>query len=199
MNNRIKGIKMTDQLSELVLIVLIAGAALALFSNNSRWRFFNNNQWDGEVFLLTAITLISMVTLPLVDATVSWIEFADLTYYDEIAWAGLVKGGLGIWLLYRSVRDYSATSRAGEAFIRKGIYRYIRYPFYTALLVLAMAQLLLSQNWLAGLAGLVTFGLVYLLRVPREEEQGLEKYGHHYLEYMEQTGELWPRLTLKPQ
>ena len=62
-----------------------------------------------------------------------------------------------------------------------------------------MAQLLLSQNWLAGLAGLVTFGLVYLLRVPREEEQGLEKYGHHYLEYMEQTGELWPRLTLKAQ
>lgn len=190
---------MTDKLSELVLIILIAGAALALFSNNSRWRFFENNQWDGEIIALTIITVISMVTLPLIDASLSWIEFADLPYYDEIAWLGVFNGVLGIWLLYKAVRDYSAPGKYQRQFVRRGIYRYIRYPFYTALLVLAFAQLLLSQNWLAGVAGLITFALVYCLRVPREEEEGLEKYGHHYLEYMSQTGDIWPRLPLKHQ
>ena len=79
----------------------------------------------------------------------------------------------------------------------KGIYRFIRYPFYSALLALVLAQLLLTQNWLAGVAGLITFALVYCLRVPRQEEDGLEKYGHHYLEYMSQTGDIWPRIPFK--
>jgi protein-S-isoprenylcysteine O-methyltransferase Ste14 len=190
---------MTDQLSELVLIILIAGAALALFSDNSRWRYLENSHWDGEVVVLTIITLISMVTLPLIDATFPWIEFADLPYYDEIAWLGVVNGGLGIWLLYRAARDYHAPEKQQKELVAQGIYRYIRYPFYTALLVLALAQLLLSQNWLAGIAGLITFALVYCLRVPREEEDGLEKYGQHYLEYMSQTGDILPRFRLKHQ
>ncbi|MDO8827539.1 isoprenylcysteine carboxylmethyltransferase family protein [Methylophaga sp.] len=187
---------MTDQLSELVLIILIAGAALALFSKNSRWRFSSNNQWDGEVVALTIITLVSMVSIPLIDATLPWIEFADLPYYDEMAWVGIVSGGLGIWLLYRAARDYRAPGKQQKVFVPKGIYCYIRYPFYTALLVLAVAQLLLSQNWLAGVAGLLTFALVYFLRVPREEEDGLEQYGEHYLEYMSRTGDILPRLRL---
>lgn len=190
---------MTDQLSELVLIILIAGATLALFSNNSRSPFLDGKQWDGEIVALTVITLISMVTLPVIDATLPWIEFADLPYYDEVGWVGLMNGGLGVWLLYKAARDYSAPVKLQRQFIRKGIYRHIRYPFYTALLVLAIAQLLLSQNWVAGVAGLVTFALVYYLRVPREEEYGLEKYGHQYLEYMSQTGDIFPRLRVKSQ
>jgi protein-S-isoprenylcysteine O-methyltransferase Ste14 len=190
---------MTDQLSELVLIIFIAGAALALFSNNSRWRFLNNNQWDGEVLTLTIITLVSMVSIPLIDATLPWMEFADLPYYDEIAWLGTICGLLGVWLLYRAARDYRGIGQQQKKFVGRGIYQFIRYPFYTALLVLALAQLLLSQNWLAGLAGLVTFALVYSLRVPRDEEEGLEKYGEHYLEYMSQTGDILPRFRLKHQ
>ena len=190
---------MTDQLSELVLILLLVGAALVLFSNNSRWRFLDNNQQDNEIIVLSIITLVSMVSLPLIDATLPWLEFADLGYFDEIAWLGVFNGSLAVWLLYRAVRDYSGPGQRQKKFVAKGIYRFIRYPFYSALLVLALAQLLLTQNWLAGLAGLITFALVYCLRVPREEEDGLEKYGHYYLDYMTQTGDIWPRLALKCQ
>lgn len=190
---------MTDPLSELVLIIFIAGAALALFSNNNRWHFLDNNHWDNEIAVLTFVTLITMVSLPLIDATLPWLEFADLRYYDEIAWIGVFKGGLGLWLLYRAVRDYSAPVKSKNNFVAKGIYRYIRYPFYSALLVFALAQLMLSQNWLAGLAGLVTFAMVYCLRVPRDEENGLERYGHRYLEYMSRTGDIWPKIDLKHQ
>ena len=69
---------MTDQISELVLIILIAGATLALFSSNSRWRFLEDNKWDNEITALTIVTLISMVSLPLIDATLPWLEFAVL-------------------------------------------------------------------------------------------------------------------------
>ena len=187
---------MTDKFAELTLLVLIAGAALALLSNAGKWRIRNVRQWDNEIVALTVITLISMVGLPLIDATLPWLEFADLRYYNELAWSGLFIGSLGIWLLYRATGDYIAPNKQRH-FARRGIYRFIRYPFYSALLVLVLAQLMLTQNWLAGMAGLITFVLVYYLRVPREEEDGLEKYGHHYLEYMLQTGDIWPRVPLK--
>ena len=169
---------MTDKFAELTLLILIVGAALALFSNMSKRSFLNDNHWNGEIVALTIITLISMVSFPLIDATLPWLEFADLRYYNGIAWLGLIKGILGLWLLHRAVRDYSDIGEPQKKFVAKGIYR-------------------LTQNWLAGVAGLITFALVYCLRVPRQEEDGLEKYGHHYLEYMSQTGDIWPRLPFK--
>lgn len=188
---------MTDKFAELTLVIIIAGAALALFSNMSKRSFLKDNHWNGEIVALTIITLISMVSFPLIDATLPWLDFADLHYYNEVAWLGLIKGILGLWLLHRAVRDYSATGEPQKKIVAKGIYRFIRYPFYSALLALVLAQLLLTQNWLAGVAGLITFALVYCLRVPRQEEDGLEKYGHHYLEYMSQTGDIWPRIPFK--
>ena len=98
---------MTDKFAELTLLILIVGAALALFSNMSKRSFLNDNHWNGEIVALTIITLISMVSFPLIDATLPWLEFADLRYYNEIAWLGLIKGILGLWLLHRAVRDYS--------------------------------------------------------------------------------------------
>ncbi len=190
---------MTEQVSEAVLVVLIAAAVLAVFTSNSRLNLWDSNQWDLEIVALAVITLITMVTLPVIDATAAWIEFADLPYYDEAGWLGVFNGIFAVWLLYRAVHDYRAPRMRQEKLEHQGIYRYIRYPFYTALLVFALAQLLLSQNWLAGLAGLLTFALVYSLRVPRDEEKGLEKYGHRYLEYMSRTGDVLPRVRLPRQ
>ena len=54
---------MTDKFAELTLVIIIAGAALALFSNMSKRSFLNDNHWNGEIVALTIITLISMVSL----------------------------------------------------------------------------------------------------------------------------------------
>ena len=57
----------------------------------------------------------------------------------------------------------------------------------------AIAQILLLQNWIAGLSLLVSFLPLYLVRVPREERMMLEQFGQEYRIYMSRTGRLFPR------
>ena len=51
-----------------------------------------------------------------------------------------------------------------------GPYRYIRHPMYTAFLGMMIGQLLLSTNWSVGLFGIASLLLLFLLRIPREED-----------------------------
>lgn len=185
---------MNDPLSEMILVCLIFIAIFAVFSSNKRQAVLGNLR-GWEVMILGVIATFTLISLPLIDATVPWIEFADLPYYDEAGWLGLANGLLAIWLLWRAIEDYREPVQRNKKLLRVGIYRYIRFPFYTALLLFAFSQLLLTQNWLAGTAALLTFGLIYFLRVPKDDEEGLEKYGHAYLDYMTQTGEILPRVS----
>jgi protein-S-isoprenylcysteine O-methyltransferase Ste14 len=57
-----------------------------------------------------------------------------------------------------------------------------------------IAQALLLHNWLAGLSGIVVFLLTYFLRVPREEQMMVERYGEAYRAYRARTGGVIPRL-----
>jgi protein-S-isoprenylcysteine O-methyltransferase Ste14 len=65
---------------------------------------------------------------------------------------------------------------------------------YAAHLLWAIAQGLLLENWLAGWTFLVVFVPLYLLRVPKEEQLMLERFGEHYRQYMNRTGRIIPRL-----
>lgn len=83
---------------------------------------------------------------------------------------------------------------AKHALVTQGIYRHMRHPIYAAQWLWGIAQPLLLQNWIAGLAGLVSFLPVYLYRVPREEQMMLEHFGEEYRSYMGRTGRIIPRL-----
>ncbi len=58
----------------------------------------------------------------------------------------------------------------------------------------SVAQALLLQNWVAGLAGLALFTPLYVLRVPREERMMLDRFGEEYHAYMNRTGRVVPQL-----
>jgi len=63
---------------------------------------------------------------------------------------------------------------------------------YAAFWLWGIAQALLLQNWIAGLANLASFLPMYLLRVPREEQMMLEQFGEEYRLYMNRTGRVIP-------
>jgi protein-S-isoprenylcysteine O-methyltransferase Ste14 len=60
-------------------------------------------------------------------------------------------------------------------------------------LLWGISQALPIQNWSAGLASLVVFLPLYLLRVPHEERMMLEQFGEEYCLYMNRTGRVIPR------
>ena len=55
------------------------------------------------------------------------------------------------------------------------------------------ATALLMTHWIAGLATLILFGLVYFVRVPREEQMMLDHFGEEYRAYLKRTGRVLPK------
>lgn len=187
---------MTENAAELVLVLIVLVGLLVLKSPNLRTAHIPHSDVrppDLEGSLLLGLIVATMVVMPVVDVLVPWLEFADFKFFGGAAWVGLALGCVAVWLFWRAEADQLRAERLSRIIMEVGIYRHMRHPFYSAMLLWCLAQLLLLQNWLAGPAAAITFLVVYLLRVPRDEQLMLERFGHLYLDYMERTGELWPR------
>lgn len=194
---------MTENAAELTLMAFAyVGVALAMTSRAvvdgrveaapGRSRYWLTA--DLEMRLLGCLAGIALVGVPVIDATVPWFEFADSRFRTAIAWLGVGLATGALWVLWRSAQDLGRGVPQGrDAPLEIGIYRFIRHPLYTALLLWVLAQFALSQNWLSGLLATLTFLAMYWLRLPRDEQSLLEQFGHRYLDYMERTGTLLPR------
>ena len=113
--------------------------------------------------------------------------------------AGAVLLGFGLWLFRRSHadlgRNWSVTLELREEhrLVTSGVYERIRHPMYSAIFLVYTAQALLIHNWIAGLGGIFSFGLMYVIRVPKEEAMMREQFGEAYDAYCRSSGRLWPK------
>lgn len=158
----------------------------------------NEDRKDGlEVGLLIGAWLGTTV-IPILWMTTRLFQFADYPLHPVTFGIGVALAASGLWLFHRSHRDlgtlWSVTlqMRDGHQLITAGIYNRIRHPMYSAMTLMGVAQILMLPNWFAGPSYLITFGLLYLLRVGREERMMLDRFGAEYEAYMSQTGRLFP-------
>src|SRR5215207_3222946 len=153
---------------------------------------------------LLGLMFVGMFFVPLVYTFTSRLDGADYRLPRE---ARGPAGGVGtmvlaaaVWLFWRSHADLgrnwspSLQLREGHELVTEGVYRSVRHPMYASQWLWSIAQALVLQNWIAGWAGLVSVALLYLLRVPSEEQMMLDKFGGWYRAYMDQTGRVVPRL-----
>ena len=151
-------------------------------------------------YALQAILLPGVLLLPLVYLFTSWLAFADY----RLPAVAPVCGGLlmvgALWLFWKSHADlgqnWSQTLevRDGHQLITRGIYSSIRHPMYASIWLWCFAQGLMLENWLAGWYALAAFALMYFARTPQEEKMLREFFGQTYIDYMERTGRVFPRL-----
>lgn len=155
-----------------------------------------------EKVLLIA-TGIGMILLPLVALYSPFLDFALYQTTVIALLAGVIVVVPGLYVFYRSHIDLGAywsptlELRKGHELVKTGVYRHVRHPMYTAIFLICIAQALLLQNWLAGIAGLLAFSTLYVLRVQREEQLMIEKFGDDYHAYAERTPRIVP--TLRPR
>ena len=141
--------------------------------------------------------------LPLLYVFTPLFSFAN---YSIPLWIGVTGIGilaLGNWVFWKSHKDlggnWSPTLeiRQDHKLVIHGIYRRIRHPMYLSLWLLVLAQALILPNYIAGFAGLIPFGILYLQRVSKEERMMLEEFGREYEQYRQRTGRLLPRFPLR--
>ena len=78
--------------------------------------------------------------------------------------------------------------------VTTGAYRWIRHPIYVAFIAIMILVLLISANWVLGLAGLLLVVSIAAGRVRGEERQLHERFGEAWERYGEATGRWIPRL-----
>ncbi len=150
-----------------------------------------------ETILLT-ISLSGLGIVPMIYVFTGILRFADHPFVPALAWAGIIPSLFSLWLFYRTHHELgrnwsvSLEVRDQHKFVTSGIYHYVRHPMYSAFFLWALAQCLLLPNWVAGPSGFVGFGILFFLRVGREERLMLETFGEEYRAYMERTARILP-------
>lgn len=88
--------------------------------------------------------------------------------------------------------SHSLDLREGHKLVTTGIYEKVRHPMYTAFWMWAIGAAFLLPNWVAGLSGIIGFGMLYSLRVNQEEKLMLSEFGEEYEAYMKRTKRVIP-------
>lgn len=125
---------------------------------------------------------------------------ADYSSYPWAVAIGAILICAAMWVFRRTHkqlgRNWSITLeiRQKHELICAGPYAFVRHPMYTSFLLMGLAQAFLLSNWVAGLAGVVGFAVLFFLRVDKEERMMLEVFGPQYRAYMDKTKRIIPYL-----
>ncbi|MEM9724758.1 MAG: protein-S-isoprenylcysteine O-methyltransferase [Pseudomonadota bacterium] len=157
-----------------------------------------------ERILLFLVSLGTAI-LPLVHLLTGVFSFANYRLPDIfpiVAGLALIPAYYMFWRSHADLgKNWSVTLevREGHGLITEGVYKYIRHPMYTSLMVVFFAQPFFVQNWIAGVAGPVAFLLLYLVRVGNEEAMMRAQFGAEYDAYCARSGRLLPRFRSASQ
>jgi len=152
--------------------------------------------WRDRVLLVISSTGLGVI--PMIYVFTGEPDFADYPFEPVLGMVGVVLM-IGALVLFRLThkhlgRNWSVTldTRKTHKLVDTGIYAHVRHPMYSAFWLLALSQAALLPNWFAGLAGLVAWGILFFLRVGREERLMVDTFGDQYRRYMQRTKRVLP-------
>lgn len=149
-------------------------------------------------FALLGASLSGLGIIPAVYVAAHFPRFADYPFIPALSYLGVAVDVVCVWLFYRTHRDLgqnwsvSLDLRERHTLVTSGVYGVVRHPMYSGFWLMALAQLLLLPNWVAGPAGLVGFGILFFGRLRREEEMMITAFGDEYRSYMRRTSRVIP-------
>lgn len=128
-----------------------------------------------------------------------WMRWSSLDLPAPLRWSGAGLGTvslvLALWIFRTIGKNITSTveTREEHELVTDGPYRWVRHPLYTVGTSFFMSLGIVAANWFMGLASLVVL-VMLLIRLPKEEEKLIERFGDEYRAYMERTGRLLPRI-----
>lgn len=116
-----------------------------------------------------------------------------------LRWTGVLLSALGLALLAwtmptlgRNLTD-TVVTRQQHTLVVGGPYRWIRHPFYGAMLLLGVGCALAAANWFLFASAIAAFTLL-AIRSRIEEEQLALRFGDTYRAYQSRTGRFFPKV-----
>jgi len=153
-----------------------------------------------DLYILRIFILYEVTTFILFVAYPSSIEWATFEIPLWLSIIGAILGALSL-LLFVWVHlslgkffTYKIQIAENQELVRKGPYKHVRHPMYSAFILLHISVFLITYNWFIAITW--SFGLLVVLifRIRKEEQLILEKFGEIYSAYMKETRRFLPRI-----
>ena len=125
-----------------------------------------------------------------------------LPYPDWLRWLGafILAGGITLlWLShYHLGKNFHSlvVSKEKQVLVETGPYRWIRHPIYTAYFMSYIGGGLLPGNLVLTIIPVIMFAVLAGMRMGSEEAVMRDRFGQAYVEYMQRTGRLVPRIKM---
>jgi protein-S-isoprenylcysteine O-methyltransferase Ste14 len=162
-----------------------------------RVRTVGDYRSPSERFALS-MALLGMAVVPALYIATGIPEAADYPARPVAIVAGALIVVAGLWVFRRAHKDLgrnwsvSLEIREKHKLVTTGLYAYVRHPMYSSFLLIALGQAFLLSNWVAGLAGLAGFAVLYFMRIGAEERMMADHFGDEYRAYAEGTKRIIP-------
>lgn len=146
---------------------------------------------------LWAFMVVGVICIYILNPVI--LDFAHIHLPNAIRITGI---GLGIvvdtgifWILLSLKRNISTTLAVSEnhKLVTHGPYKYVRHPMYSFGVVLFLALMLISANWLIGIAGIGFQLFIMIIRTPLEEKMMEKHFKGEYRSYKMKTGKFFPK------
>ena len=101
--------------------------------------------------------------------------------------------GIACWSRYTLGKNWSLSVQKKESheLIQDGLYKYVRHPIYTGLILLFIGNTLLVGDYRGIIAVIIVF-ISFWFKLKKEEKLLTETFGKRYLEYIAKTKALIP-------
>ena len=129
----------------------------------------------------------------------AWMTWSAMALPSWLRWSGIgffvLAVALLTWTLPALGTNLTDTvvTRKHHTLVTGGPYRWIRHPFYDAMVLITLGSALIAANWFVLVSGAVVFALL-ALRSRVEEEQLAARFGEPYRDYRNRTGRFLPKL-----
>jgi protein-S-isoprenylcysteine O-methyltransferase Ste14 len=154
--------------------------------------------FDRRDSIILAFAWLGLFVIPALYALSGFPASLDRQFIPVLDWLGLVSLCAALWLFHLSHanlgRNWSISLeiRDQHALVKSGVYRFVRHPMYSSFFLLGVAQMLLLSNWLVDASGLAGAGVLFAVRVGREERMMIARFGDEYRVYMLRTKRVIP-------
>ena len=149
----------------------------------------------GSMLLLWIVIFASITACEWVRDTVPATMFGG-AYWLRLAALTVLVAGLAIrWTAILTLgKSFSANVaiRESQTVYRKGLYRFVRHPSYSGLVLIFLAVGLHARNWLSLVLAVAPTTLALFYRIHVEERALREAFGEEYAEYSRDTKRLVP-------
>ncbi len=151
----------------------------------------------GSMLAMWAVIFLSITAGEWMGAMSRAAMRPEALWFRVAALVVLIAGLTVRWTAILSLgRAFSANVaiRPSQTVYRSGLYRFVRHPSYSGLLLVFLAIALHERNWLAAAVVLLPTTAAVLYRIHVEEAALNEAFGAQYADYCRETKRLIPEI-----